>query len=98
MTTPSEFAEHVEVGDTIEWRTETRDIGATTHTVVEVQEGQDELKILVEGERGGRYRLLIRQDGETDVFYLRPGGEEEHFGPLTEVTIYSPASQYRHSW
>lgn len=98
MTTPSELAEHLEVEDTIEWRTKTREIGAITHTVVEVQESQDELKILVEGARGERYRLSIHQDGETDVWYLRSGGEEEHLGPLTEMTIYRPAYEFSHSW
>lgn len=97
MTAPSEFAQHVEVGDTIKWRTETRDIAPNTHTVVEVQEGQDELEIVVEEAQGGRYRLSIRQGGKTDVWYLRPEGEEKHLGPLTEVTIYSPAYEYSRS-
>jgi|GEM_PF-4097398 plastocyanin len=98
MPTPSELAEHVDVGDTIEWQTETSNIEATTHTVVEVQKGQDKLKILVEGERGGQYRLLIHQDGGTDAYYVSSDGEEKHYGPLTEVTIYTPVSEYSHSW
>lgn len=98
MPIPSELAEYVEIGDNIEWQTETSDFEATPHTVVEVQEGQNKLKILVEGPRGGRYRLLIHQDGGTDVYYVPPSGEEEHCGPLTELTIYSPAVEYSHSW
>lgn len=97
MTAPSEFAEHVEVGDTIEWRTETHDFAGNTYTVIEVQEGEDELEILVEGARGGRYRLSIRQGGKTDVWHLRPEGEEEHLGPLTKVTIYRTAYEYSRS-
>lgn len=98
MPNPSEFAEYVEVGDTIEWRTETSDIEATANTVVEVQEGQDELRIIVEGSRGGRYRLSIHQDSRADAYYLPPSGEEKHFGKLTEVTVYNPESEYSHSW
>lgn len=97
MPNPSEFAEHVEVGDTIEWRTETLDNEAIIYTVVEVQESQYKFEILVEGSQGGRYRLSIHEDGRADAYYLTPSGEEEHLGPLTEVNIYSPAFEYSRS-
>jgi hypothetical protein len=98
MPTLSELAEHVDVGNTIEWQTETSDIEAATHTVVEVQQAQDRLKILAEGPRGGKYRLLIRRGGGTDVYYVSSSGKEKHYGNLTEMRIYSPASKYTHSW
>jgi len=65
------------------------------YKVTDINEDDKAVRVLIEGEsRGGEYELLLYQNGDADVHYIRPDGDRVERGDLISMTVWQSEVEY----